>query len=206
MRTVGTRAVLAGLVLAAVASTAGGTTPADPLIGRNGDVFQAGRDGIRHRQSGVTCPHSLANMPLTRLMVYPTTTVRGSDVSCGYGSYPGGAVTLYMIRPGDYPRPMAYAAYAGAARQEVMLAHPAIADAPAPPAPAITLGDGSSRRASVDAWHYADHGVDLYSLLYLSDAHPWVVMVRATAPIGQEQEISAAGGQAWETGARTVGQ
>lgn len=185
---------------------AAAVTPTDPLIGKNGDIFEAAGDGIRHRQSGVLCPRRIMKLPLTRLMVYPTATVRGSDVSCGYGNYPRGAVTLYMVKPSDYPRPMTYAAYADAARQEVMLSHPAIADATPPQTPGPVTVAGLKRTPSVSAWTYADHGQNLYSLLYLSDAAPWVIMVRATAPIGQETEISAAGSEAWAIGARSVGQ
>lgn len=181
-------------------------TPTDPLIGKNGDVFQLVGDGIRHRQSGTLCPRKVDSLLLTRLLVYPTAKLRGSDVSCGYGNYPGGAVTLYLVKPADYPTPLDYATYGDAARQEVMLSHPVIADATPPAAPSAQMPSGVKRSPSIDAWTFPDHGKNLYSLLYLSDAAPWVIMVRATAPTGHEQDISAAGSEAWLAAARTIGQ
>ncbi|WP_147385583.1 hypothetical protein [Oleomonas cavernae] len=199
-------AVASLLLLAAIASPAQAVTPTDPLISKNGDVFQLVGDGIRHRQSRVVCPRSLKEFPLTRLIVYPGTKSTGTDVSCGYGNYPGGAVTLYMVKPSDSVRPTGYRDYAEAARMEVLRAHPAAGVVRPPAAPSIASIDGTTHSPTIDAWTFPDQEIKLYSLLYLSDANPWVIMVRASGPTRIKENLSAAGSEAWLAAARTIGQ
>ena len=194
------------LLLAAMAVPAQAVTPTDPLIGQNGDVFQLVDDGIRHQQSRVVCPRSLKGFPITRLIVYPGMKSKGSDVSCGYGNYPAGAVTLYMVRPSDSAKPVGYRDYSDAARMEVLRAHPAAGVVRPPAAPSLVSIDGITRSPSIDAWTFPDRKQKLYSLLYLSDANPWIIMVRASGPTGIKTRLWAAGSDAWLAAARTIGQ
>ncbi len=189
----------AGKPAAAVAAPAAGPFLVAPS---DGDVFEARGDGsVRHRQSGAVCPAAVGGLRLAHLAIYPMAASRGGDVSCGYGGFPKGAITLYLVKPGDYRPPLSFRQYAGEARAEVRLAHPEATPLP-PPDPRHAPGpDGRDHTPSIDAWRLPVDGQSYLSLLYLDDVAPWIVMVRATG----DADIGAAADEAWRAALAGIG-